>query len=691
MKERTSSTLADLIEMQQASHLIAQGKYYVGGEKNVADLRKRLARALAAPEKDPGKHVADFEWALNFAFPGGRVMANAGAEAFRPATSTINCTVSETIGDSMEFIMRALTRAAMTLKAGCGIGYDVTTIRPKGARVRGAGASTSGVMPFMDMFDAMCKTVSSAGGRRGAQMGVLEVCHPDIEDFIKAKRENGRLRAFNLSVNVTRDFIEAAREGKEWALVFPLLPGESDADVIWREWPYQDKDYRYNEFGDVCCRVYRRMPARDLMALIMRSTYEFSDPGFLLLDEANDMNPLWFCEWMRASNPCAEQILPPFGACLLGSVNLATLVRNPFTAGATFDFETYAKVIHVFTRMLDNVVEINGLPLQEQRDEIMRKRRHGMGYLGLGSAMVMLGIKYGSPESCEFTDKVTRVLAVENWRAGLELAKEKGAAPIMDEMFTVTAGMLRKRPEMAADDIKAGDQIPGRVLHARYSRYMQRIASVDPTLVEQIAEHGARFSHATSIAPTGTMAASVGNNATNGIEPSFAHSYIRNMIVPGEKTKRALRMESYELLAYRALVDANVDPKNLPELFTASSKNITPAEHIAVQAAAQKWIDSAISKTTTCATDMPFEDFKDIYQLAIDSHLKGCTTFRFNPEVHMGVLVEQKDLDATVIEFKLADGTVVRGAASQRVRYEGHETTIGNLYEALKEGHYGKH
>ncbi|TJY57386.1 adenosylcobalamin-dependent ribonucleoside-diphosphate reductase [Sinimarinibacterium sp. CAU 1509] len=691
MKQRPSTRLADLIPMQEASDLIAKTKYYVGKESSVADLRKRVAAALAAPESDPDAHLASFEWALQYAFPGGRVMANAGAGAFRPATSTINCTVSQTIRDSMGGIMEALSHAAITLKGGSGIGYDFTTIRPRGARVAGAGASTSGILPFMDMFDAMCKTVSSAGGRRGAQMGVLEVSHPDIEDFIKAKRENGRLRAFNLSVNVTRAFIDAANAGDDWPLVFPLLPGESESDIVWRDWPVIEPEYRVNALGEVACRVYRRVSARDLRNLIEGSTYEFSDPGYLLLDEANRMNPLWFAENLRATNPCAEQFLPPEGSCLLGSVNLAALVQNPFTPEARFDYETFAKVVFIFARMLDNVVEINGLPLEGQRREIQSKRRHGMGYLGLGSALTMMGIRYGSPESVAFTNDVTRELALNNWRAGLALAKEKGAAPILTENFVITPKMLRQRPELAADGYKAGDTLPGRVLHAKYSVYMQQIAQADPELVAELAEHGSRFTHATSIAPTGTMAASVGNNASNGIEPSFAHSYIRNMIVEGEKTKRAIRMESYELLAYRKLVDANVDPDNLPELFEASAKNVTPAEHIAVQAAAQRWIDSAISKTTNCDTDMPFAEFQGLYQLAIDSGLKGCTTFRFNPEVHMGVLVEKKDLDATVIEFKLDDGSTIRGAASQKVRYDNAETTIGNLYEALKEGQYGKH
>ncbi|MDD3763039.1 MAG: LAGLIDADG family homing endonuclease [Nevskiales bacterium] len=1064
MKQRTPLRDLPPLPLQQASALIAESKYFLPGE-DLDGMRRRLARALARPEADPSQWEERFYHALHYAFPGGRIMANAGAESLKPNVSTINCTVSRTIEDSMAGIMQAASEAALTLKAGCGIGYDFTSLRPRGASVSGAGATTSGPLPFMDVFDAVCKTVSSAGGRRGAQMGCLEIGHPDVEQFILAKREDGRLRAFNLSCLVTEGFIKAVREDGDWPLVFPAFEDELESEqIVWRRWPLRDPRYSVNERGQTACRVYRTVRARDMWDLIMHSTYEFSDPGFILIDEYNRMNPLWFCEQIRATNPCVtgdtwvqtdagprqvhellgrslrlqidgalhdstaegffstgvkpvvrlrtreghslrltrdhrllraarltrwsrqtewctagelrpgdhvvlhdhrraatwsgagteaegyllgmligdgtiksdeavlsvwkpaavvgehgrhgadqvmaralaaaralphrrdfagwtsvrernefrlstaavtqlaaayglaphnktvtpqierassalyrgflsglfdtdgsvqgsqakgvsvrlaqsdetllcavqrmllrlgiastiyrerrpeglsvlpdgkggarayavrsqhelvisgenlkrfaeeigftdgdkaqrlrallgnyrramnaerfvaevlcveddgeaevfdvqvpginafdangfyahncgEQGLPPFGACLLGSVNLAALVRKPFTPEAHFDFDTYAEIVRVFARMLDNVVEINGLPLPEQRGEIERKRRHGMGYLGLGSAMTMLGLRYGSEESVNFTEAVTRHLAVENWRAALELAREKGPAPVLTEIFEITPELLAMRPELARDGYKSGDRVPGRILHARYSRYMQRIAEVEPELVSELAEVGARYTHATSIAPTGTMAASVGNNASNGIEPSFAHSYIRNMIVPGEKAKRAIRMDSYELLAYRQWIDSDVDPDDLPDAFRGTAAGTDPREHIDVQAAAQRWIDSSISKTINVPSGIDYEDFKDVYLYAVEKGLKGCTTFRFNPEVHQGVLVSEEDLANTLYEFKLADGTTVQLPGNAEVEYDGGTYTAANLYDALKEGFYGR-
>lgn len=678
-----------VLPLQQASRIVA-AKHFGPGE-DVDGMRMRLAQTLAKAEARPSQWEEPFYWALQYAFPGGRIMANAGLEHIKPGVSTINCTVSRTIEDSMAGIMQAATEAALTLKAGCGIGYDFSTLRPKGAFVKGAGSTTSGVLPFMDIFNAVCKTVSSAGGRRGAQMGVLDVGHPDIEDFIVAKRRAGRLRAFNLSTLVTSEFLDCLKTDGDWALAFPAFPHELQAgtfEVVWRRHPGRDPKYTLNELGQTCCRVYRKVKARDLWSLIMRSTYDYSDPGFILIDEYNAMNTLWFIEYIRATNPCGEQGLPPWGACLLGSVNLASLVNNPFSANAHFDFETYRKVVRIFSRMLDNVVEINGLPLPEQRNEITRKRRHGMGYLGLGSAMTMLGMPYGSPRSVEFTREVTRDLAVESWRAGLELAIEKGPAPIMNETFEVTPAMQAQNPSSIPNEM-VGYKVPGRVLHAA-SRYMQRIATVDKDLVSELAKIGARYTHATSLAPTGTMASGVGNNASNGIEPSFGHSYIRNMNVPGEKAKRALRMESYELQVYRKVVNPDVDPDNLPSVFDGTTSEADPVGHIDVQAAAQEWIDSSISKTINVPTDISFEKFQDLYNYGIQKGLKGCTTFRFNPEVHQGVLVRKSDLANTEYEFKLADGTSVVATGDQEVEYEGSVFTAANLFDAHKEDFYGE-
>ncbi len=1078
----------------------------------------------------------------------------------------------------------------------CGIGYEFSTLRPRGAYVSGAGAYTSGPLSFMDIYDRMCFTVSSAGGRRGAQMATFDVSHPDVMEFIRAKREDGRLRQFNCSLLITEAFMEAVKRDAPWPLAFPLTEKEAEAEgidladpeqVVWREWPVKE-GYITDRRGRVACRVYRTIKARRLWDLIMSSTYDYAEPGFILIDRVNEMNNNWWCENIRATNPCGEQPLPPYGACwtgdmrlvtnygvlrtedayalvrqglplevavddvftgrktelrpctlvqngerevwelrfdngqrieltpdhrvftpqgwrrvdqlrlgdevhvqareiaglplvdpfrlgalrflterctgdtlvvthrsrrqllrclldelcvnyvvrakglhlsrhhpvmeevlrlrlddapraavegyvyaawltsaeyrgrpavfadrsacealaralerlgweasavhhrrgtyrvvlpeglrmrmpglaervldldyalygwiladgwltdsagllfgdeddvamaslaphfkamtgtdgglrmayegdvrkvytiacyrrsavrrlrrelglssfrstavrvpekvwradpdrqasflaavfcadgsidagklavrlvsacrewlediqllllnfgihaaistseskgrvfhtlrveqqdtyrfwrfigfpfnrrkqeclerqlrekrrwrepkprhvarlqevrplgrrpvydieeptthtlivngmvvhncLLGSVNLTRFVRDPFTARARFDWETFREVVAVFTRMLDNVVEINGLPLEAQRREIFRKRRHGMGYLGLGSALTMLGIRYGSPESLAFTEQVTRELAVTGWRVAVELAEEKGPAPIMDELFEVTEEMLARRPEMRGDGIRAGDRVPGRVLHARYSRYMQQLAEVEPELVERIAEVGARFTHHSSIAPTGTISLSLANNASNGIEPSFAHHYFRNVIREGRKTKERVDVYSFELLAYRHLVNPDAHPEaedpadRLPDYFVTAD-DITPREHVDIQAAAQKWIDSSISKTANVPTDYPYEDFKDIYLYAYERGLKGCTTFRFNPEAFQGVLVKEKDLAATTYRFTLEDGTVVECKGTDEVEYDGETHTAANLFDALKEGYYGK-
>ncbi|HUQ09907.1 MAG TPA: LAGLIDADG family homing endonuclease, partial [Steroidobacteraceae bacterium] len=945
----------DAIPFQEASLDIWDKKYRLSAkdgtpiDKTMDDTYKRVARALADVEHESirDQWYERFVWALRRgAIPAGRVTSNAGALEHKPATSTINCTVSGTIGDSMDDILNKVHEAGLTLKAGCGIGYEFSTLRPRGAYVSGAGAYTSGPLSFMDIYDKMCFTVSSAGGRRGAQMGTFDVGHPDAMEFIRAKRENGRLRQFNLSLLVTDEFMKAVREDKEWQLAFPLLTKEYDpaehklddkTKFTWREWPTTEK-YVSREDGLVCCKIYKTLPARRLWDVIMSSTYDFAEPGFILIDKVNEMNNNWWCENIRATNPCVtadtwvhtsegprqvgeligkafvarvdgkehasspegffrtalkplvnvgtaeghslrltadhrvrrismltrfrlqtewcaagdlqpgdkvlmqdhrkvsswagqhginegylmgllvgdgtvteqraelsiwarsavgnsdidvsgphsvmataldaargfnhradfsgwhqgngrgefnlsmdaitelardlglrpgrqtitpaiergssdfyrgflrglfdtdggvqgtqakgvsvrlaqpdramlegaqrmmlrlgiasslykraqfelvitgenvarfaeiigfadtakrarltrllgnykrtlnrerfvatvesvradgvedvydvqipginefdangfhahncgEQPLPAYGSCLLGSVNLTRFVKNAFTDFAEFDWNEYREVVKVFTRMLDNVVEINGLPLEKQRGEIMRKRRHGMGFLGLGSTITCLGMKYGAEDSIKFTEDVSREMAVAGWEAALDLAKEKGPAPIMKEEFTVTAEMLRKRPEMARDGWKAGDLIPGRILHARYSRYMQRVAETAPWLVDQLANVGARFTHHTSIAPTGTISLSLANNASNGIEPSFAHHYFRNVIRPGKKSKEKVDVFSFELLAYRELINPRAMPNStspaeqLPGYFTTAD-DITPKEHV---------------------------------------------------------------------------------------------------------------
>jgi len=668
---------------------------------------QRVAKALATVEKQNKQEEWNekFLWALRSgAIPAGRIMSNAGAADYKPATSTINCTVSGLIQDSMTGILDKVTEAGLTLKAGCGIGYEFSTLRPKGAYVTGAGAFTSGPLSFMDIYDKTCFTVSSAGGRRGAQMGTFDVSHPDVEEFIRVKREDGRLRQFNLSLLITEEFIKAVREDAEWPLVFPLdpsLPESKEADledttqIVWKDWVNTD-GYLTNEEGQVACKVYKVIQARKLWDLIMSSTYDYAEPGFILIDKVNEMNNNWFEENIRATNPCGEQPLPEYGSCLLGSVNLTRFVQKPFTDDAYFDWETFNEVVSIFTRMLDNVVEINGLPIEQQRNEILRKRRHGMGFLGLGSAMTMLKMKYGSEESLEFTEKVSREMALTGWRESLALSREKGPAPILTENFAVTKEMLKKRPEMLDDGYKLGDTVKGSVLHAKYSRYMQQVAAEDPELSDQLAEIGARFTHHTSIAPTGTISLSIGNNVSNGIEPSFAHHYFRNVIREQKKTKEKVDVYSFELLSYIDKINPNADieaepgtENALPSYFI-TAEDISPKQHVDVQGASQKWIDSSISKTANVPTDFEFEEFKDIYLYAHEKGLKGCTTFRFNPEAFQGVLVKEKDLENTMYTFVLDDGEEIEVVGNEEIEYDGEMHTAANLFDALKEGYYGK-
>lgn len=706
----------DKMELQSTSQDIWDKKYRLKDkngnavDKTTEDTFKRVARALSNVEKNKQlrEHWNErFIWALqNGALPAGRIISNAGAQKYKPATSTINCTVSGTVTDSMSDILYKNHEAGMTLKAGCGIGYEFSTLRPKGAYVSGAGAYTSGPLSFMDIFDKMCFTVSSAGGRRGAQMATFDVSHPDVMEFIRAKREDGRLRQFNLSLLITSEFIEAVKNNKDWPLSFPISEKEAKEDkidiyssdkIVWRRFPVTDDECGYirNDQGLTACKIYNTVPANRLWDMIMTSTYDFAEPGFILIDEVNEKNNNWWTENIRATNPCGEQPLPPYGSCLLGSVNLTKFVKDPFTDKAEFDWEKYREVVGIFTRMLDNVVEINGLPLEGQRDEIIYKRRHGMGFLGLGSTSTMLGMTYGDKDSVEFTERVAREMAMVGWEQALELAKEKGAAPIMNDEFEVTNEMLTLRPEMAKDGIKVGDKVKGSVLHAKYSRYMQQVAEQDPQLAEELAKTGARFTHHSSIAPTGTISLSMANNASNGIEPSFAHHYSRNVIREGRKTKEKVDVFSYELLAYRNAVNPNAMPysenedEQLPANFV-TSETITPKQHVDIQAAAQKWVDSSISKTANVPTDYAFEDFKDIYLYAYDNGLKGCTTFRFNPEAFQGVLVKEDDLENTLYQFTLEDGSVVEFKGNEEVEYDGETHTAANLFDALKEGYYGK-
>jgi len=701
-----------IIPLQSASMDIWDKKYRLKDQQGNtldADIQasfERIAKALSEIEPKRKNHwYQQFFWALeNGAIPAGRILSNTGSQTYKPATSTINCTVSGTVPDSMQGILEKNLEAGLTLKAGCGIGYEFSTLRPKGAFVSGSGSNTSGPLSFMDIFDKMCFTVSSAGGRRGAQMATFDTHHPDVQAFIRAKREDGRLRQFNLSLLITEDFIAAVKADALWPLSFPLKKNEQESlkidltdsnKIHWRLLPHlDDTSYVRNEDELIACHITKTIPAARLWDQIMASTFDYAEPGFIMIDKVNELNNNWFCESIRATNPCGEQPLPPYGSCLLGSVNLTQFINNPFQENAEFDWPKYRKLISVFTRMLDNVVEINGLALPEQRHEIEHKRRHGLGFLGLGSALALLKIPYGSPASIAFTEQVSRELALCGWREGVKLAREKGPAPIFNESTTITTALLLQRPELN-EQYSLGDTVSNKILHAHYSRYMQKIGEEDPTVVEDIATHGCRFTHHSSIAPTGTISLSLANNASNGIEPSFAHHYARNIIREGKKSKEKVDVYSYELLAYRQFINPDAAPDSektsnrLPEYFVISDQ-ITPEQHVDVQAAAQKWIDSSISKTINVPSDINYRDFKNIYLYAHKKGLKGCTTFRFNPEAFQGVLVKDEDLANTQYQFTLKDGSSVCVKGNEVIEYDGEEHTAANLYDALKEGYYGK-
>jgi len=673
MSNSTAETLLEELPLQPTSLDVYKSKYQLTDEhNNVIDVdlnatRARVAKALAsveAPDLRVYYNELFLKTLMDGAAPAGRILSNAGAEGYKPGVSLINCVVSGTINDSITGIFTSLEEAAKSLAVGNGIGYEFSTIRPKGAFVSGVGAETGGALDFMDCFDVMCARISSAGGRRGAQMATFDVRHPEVVDFIKSKREDGKFRKFNLSVLITDDFIQAVTNDNLWEFSFPITKTryKKDGDYIWRDFPTTD-NYVVNDAGLVACERYGTMPAKELWDIIMQSTYDFSEPGFLLIDRMNEMNPLKSIEQIRATNPCGEQPLPEYGSCLLGSINLTRFVRKPFTPDAYFDFDAYTENVCIFHRMLDNVVEQHGLSIQRQIDEITNKRRHGMGYMGLGSAMVMLGMMYGDVKSLDFTSKVTRTLTVSGYKVGVALAKEKGRAPVFDD-----SDVLR-------DFVN--------------SEFMQRVFKEEPKLESEMLQYGCRYTHCASIAPTGSISLSVSNNVSNGIESSFSHFYLRNIIKPGRKTKEQVGVYSYELLAYNHYMGREVPVDELPPEFMDSSE-ISAKQHIDVQAAAQYWVDSSISKTVTLPTDASMAEFKDTYLYAIESGLKGLSTFRFNPDVFQGVLVREDDLDATTYEFTLADGSTMLVSGNDTIMYDGAEHSAANLFDALKEGTYGK-
>jgi len=686
------------MELQPSSQEIYGKKYQLRMQDGTLidtcldDTFKRVARGLSELEEKATMIMVDgpniqkqtywndeFLWALrNGAIPAGRIIANTGAGEYKSRTSTINCLVSDNVRDSIESIGLGVHEAMTSLSTGAGMGFCFSLLRPKGAYVNGVGASTSGPLSFADIYDSMCKTISSAGGRRGAMMLTFHVHHPDIIEVIKAKREDGRLRQFNISALISDEFMEAVKSDGDWDLYFPIsqseydmnLAGDFTGHIVEKEWPVHEDNYVI-ENGLVACKVYKTIKARELWELIMRSTFDFSEPGFLLIDKINRENNNYYCEVIISTNPCGEQPLPANGACLLGSVNLTMFVNNPFGYKNTkdrkqtnwnpkFDWDKFRKVVRIFTRMLDNVVGIHGLPLEKQAAELIRKRRHGMGFTGLSSALTMLKIKYGSESAVKFTEEVTKVLAIEGYKAGIELAKEKGMAPIFTENDNNLEMFIK-------------------------SEYMQKLPQ---ELLDDIQEHGCRFTHHSSIAPTGTISLSICNNVSNGIEPSFLHIYNRNIIEEGKSTKKQVEVYSYEFLKYKELVDPDATVDSLPDYFVTAD-SVSPKQHIDMQAAAQKWIDSSISKTINCPKDITFDEFKDLYMYAYESGCKGVTTYR--PSDNIGtVLVNPEDQKNKQYTFELDSGEVIIVPGDEDIEYNGETHKASLLYEAIKEGQYGK-
>ena len=527
-------------------------------EQTVQDTWHRIAKALSEVETEPKKWETIFYNALtDFKFlPAGRITAGSGTKR---NVTLFNCFVMGVIPDSMSGIFDMLKEAALTMQQGGGIGYDFSTIRPKGSLVKGIAADASGPVSFMDVWDSMCRTIMSAGSRRGAMMATMRCDHPDIEEFIAAKSDSQKLRMFNLSVLVTDAFMDAVKKGEDWKLI-------------------------YNN------KVYSVIKAADLWDQIMRATYNFAEPGVIFIDRINATNNLSYCETITATNPCGEQPLPPYGACLLGSINLAKLVEQPFDKNAYLDVSQLKDLVSTAVRMMDNVIEVSQFPLEAQKLEAKNKRRIGLGVTGLADALLMVGLRYGSDEAVKKTEKWMKTIALSAYKASINLAEEKGAFPLFDpEKFIVSGKMIQ----------------------------------MDEDVKQAVHKFGIRNALLTSIAPTGTISLYAGN-VSSGIEPVFAYSYKRK-VLQNDGSHVEEEVVDYAVQLWRD----KFGNAPLPDFFV-SAQNLTPADHVKMQAAAQKWVDSSISKTINCPEDISFDDFKEVYIQAYDTGCKGCTTYRPN-------------------------------------------------------------
>ncbi|WP_410219560.1 adenosylcobalamin-dependent ribonucleoside-diphosphate reductase [Paracoccus sp. (in: a-proteobacteria)] len=591
---------------------------------SVEDSWRRVARDLARVESDPAGWEEKFYSALeDFKYlPAGRILAGAGTGR---SVTLFNCFVMGTIPDSMGGIFDMLKEAALTMQQGGGIGYDFSTIRPRGAAVKGVAADASGPLSFMDVWDAMCRTIMSAGSRRGAMMATMRCDHPDVEQFIEAKQDSARLRMFNLSVLITDDFMEAVRADGPWDLKFEG-------------------------------KVYRTVQALDLWNRIMKATYDFAEPGVIFIDRINKANNLSYVETIAATNPCGEQPLPPYGACLLGSINLARLVTNPFTDAAELDPEALDDLVRTAVRMMDNVVDASRFPLDAQAQEAQNKRRIGLGVTGLADALLMLGLRYGADDAVEQTRVWMKAIARSAYLASVDLAREKGAFPLFDAQKYLASGFMSK---------------------------------MDADVRDAIAEHGIRNALLTSIAPTGTISLYAGN-VSSGIEPVFAYAYTRKVLQKdGSRTEE--EVVDYAVQMWR---DLKGDAE-LPDYFV-NAQTLAPKDHVAMQAAAQEWVDSSISKTINCPEDISFEAFKDVYLAAWDLGCKGCTTYRPNDVTGSVLSVSEKtdkapeaDKGADVVYLtEPLDRPAALEGATYKLKWPGSEHAIYiTINDIVQSGH----
>ncbi len=625
------------------------------------DTYKRLASALSELENQSNRNYwyKEFLQALRQgAIPAASVITSLSEDEQQTNRSLLDCAVSGTIQDSMDDILAKAREAGLSLKGGCRLSYDFSTLSPKGAFVTKNHTQTSGPLAFMAIYNKIAATISSQDNNLGA-LASLDIRHPDIVDFINAKRDKGCLSQFNRALLITDDFLDAVKNDSPWSLVFPISQKEilknkikinQDSTIVWTNWPHKEGFIEDTE-GRVACKIYRTLAARKLWQLIIETLYSMDRLQLIFIDKINEMNNNWFCEDICTTDPNGDQPLPPYGASLLGAIDLTKFVNEPFTQYAHFDWALLRKTVATFTRMLDNLVDINKLPLAKQQAEIIEKRRHGMGFLGLGSALNMLCYKYGDSASIGFTEQVAKEIAITGWEQAISLAEEKGPAPLMEKEFSVTAKMLCKRPEMKKDGFKLGDKIKGKQLIAKYSRYMQKLNIERPDLIEKLAKYGGRFTHHSSIMQTSTLAIDSTHNLTDGIAPYISHQ-------AHYRSKRLYQEQRLD--------------------------EITPKYQLKIHALAQTWIDSTIATPIAFPNDIAFDVFNGFCMEAHSKGLKGCTPFRVDSEDFQCSFIKKSKRNTPLYVFTLENGTTFEAKGDEIIEYEGKIQTAANLYAALK-------